>query len=104
MFSAGALATARTRTAEAAFNTSGLSPEEFKRAWIQRVRAERALGLTGQAEWRYAPTGEVEPFMAWYPGDEWVDHWALATSEPQAPMARSFAHEAAGRGKQLRTV
>ncbi|MBI5283182.1 MAG: hypothetical protein HY858_15970 [Candidatus Solibacter usitatus] len=81
-----------------AFNRSGLHPEEYKREWVRRVRA----GM-GKPAWIFQPSGAIVPFMAWYPGDEWVDVWALDSRHVGRGevMGRSFAAEAGRRGKRL---
>lgn len=80
----------------AAFGKSGLTPAEYKRRWIAAARA------TGRKPvFVFEPTGELEPFLDWYPGDEWVGGWRVDTLRPgQAAdaTARSFAHEGARRG------
>ena len=80
----------------AAFGRSGLTPAEYKRRWIARVQA------TGQKPvWVFEPTGELEPFLDWYPGDEWVSGWRVDTLRPHLAAdatARSFAHEGGRRG------
>ena len=79
-----------------AFSRSGLTPAEYKRRWIAAARA------TGQKPvWVFEPTGELEPFLDWYPGDEWVSGWrvdTLRTHLTADATARSFTHEGESRG------
>ncbi|GEM_PF-6827763 len=75
-----------------AFNRSGLSPEEYKRRFREESRRQgRRLA------WRYSPGTALEPFLDWYPGDEWVSLWAVETRGARIVdnvNARSFVHEA----------
>jgi len=81
------------------FNTSGLSPEEYK----QQFRATARLHGRRLA-WRYEPGTALEPFLDWYPGDEWVSHWEVSTPGAlpyENVNARSFIHEARLRGQHV---
>lgn len=79
-----------------AFGRSGLTPAAYKQRWIAAVRA------TGRKPvWVLEPTGEIEPFLDWYPGDEWVSGWRIDALRPHLAAnatARSFAHEGERRG------
>lgn len=89
---------------EAPFNTMGLSPAEFKRRWIEAAKELRTRPGARELVWHYAPTGEIEPFLAWYPGDEFVDRWRVTRNDngsADESMVRSFAHEAAQRKKTV---
>lgn len=82
--------------AVAAFGRCGLTPAAYKQRWIAAVRA------TGQKPvWVLEPTGEIEPFLDWYPGDEWVSGWRIDALRPHLAAnatARSFALEGERRG------
>jgi hypothetical protein len=94
------LAQAGTVTDElAAFSRSGLTPAEYKRRWVAAVHA------SGQKPvWVLEPTGELEPFLDWYPGDEWVSGWRVDAPGPQSAdsTTRSFAYEGERRGFQVK--
>ncbi len=81
------------------FGRSGLTPAEYKRRWVAAVRASGRKPV-----WVFEPTGELEPFLDWYPGDEWVSGWRVDAARPELAAdatARSFAHEGERRGYRV---
>lgn len=57
---------------------NGYRPEPFKQAWRRVVAAFREAGLDKVAfVWCASGDGIFENFMDFYPGDEWVDWWAI---------------------------
>ncbi len=63
---------------------NNLQPEPFKAAWIRVVKALRAHGLNDVATvWCYAPEGMHKNYMDYFPGEEWVDWWAIDLFSPE---------------------
>jgi hypothetical protein len=56
---------------------NGYQPESFKQAWIRVTKAIRSKNLNVAMVWCFAPDGTDKDFMKFYPGDEWVDWWAI---------------------------
>ncbi len=56
---------------------NGYQPETFKTAWIRVAKAIRARYLNVALVWCFAPDGTNKNFMPFYPGDQWVDWWAV---------------------------
>ena len=59
-------------------------PEEYKLAFRYIVERLRSLGLKNVAfVWHsYAHIDPSQPIMSWYPGDQYVDWFALSFSDP----------------------
>ena len=59
---------------------NGYRPETFKAAWVRIVSAIRRHGLDeAAAVWCYAPDGKDKDYLAYYPGDGYVDWWSIDT-------------------------
>jgi len=57
---------------------NGYVPDAYKEAWRRVAGALRAAGLAEVAlVWCWTPDGRDREFMSFYPGDEWVDWWAV---------------------------
>jgi len=80
---------------------NGYQPETYIAAWRHihgRIRA-RALDRVALA-WCFAPEGRDTDFMAYYPGDDFVDWWSIdlfsndqfALPQTHAFMAEALAH------------
>ncbi len=87
---------------------NGYQPETYKAAWIRITKRIREAGIPVATVWCVAGgssgTTEVEPLMAYYPGDEWVDWWAIDIFSPEeidAPLTQAFCEEAGRRGKPV---
>jgi hypothetical protein len=79
---------------------NGYESENFKLAWIKVAKAIRARFLNVALVWCFAPDGTNKNFMPFYPGDEWVDWWAVdlfsekhfADSSTKAFMDSALVH------------
>jgi len=88
---------------------NGYSPESFPAAFRRVVDLFRAAGADNAIfNWNYkAWQGDPNPFLAFYPGDDYVDWWSidLFTSDFEVPAVKSqaeaFLAEAAARGKPV---
>jgi len=88
---------------------NGYSPATFPAAFRRVVDLFRAEGADNAIfNWNYkAWQGDPTPYMAFYPGDEYVDWWSidLFTSDFEVPAVKSqaeaFLADAAARGKPV---
>jgi hypothetical protein len=81
---------------------TGSTPADFKRRFIAEARRQgRPL------EWAYQPGAHLDPFLDFYPGDQWVSRWTLVDG-PAGTMAganaRAFTAEAARRRVSFRKL
>ena len=57
---------------------NGYNPETFKVAYVKIVNALRKENCNNVAiVWCFSPDGKNHEFMRYYPGDEFVDWWAI---------------------------
>lgn len=80
---------------------NGYEPATYVAAWRRVAQAIRAAGLDEVARvWCYAPDDAERDFMDFYPGDAWVDWWAVDCFDAEHfthPRTRAFLEEARGR-------
>lgn len=81
---------------------NGYQSGSYQRAWVRIARAVREHGLEKVAlVWCYSPDSRDKDFIAYYPGDEWVDWWGIdlfALAHFSAPDTLAFMRAAAERG------
>jgi glycosyl hydrolase family 26 len=70
---------------------TGYRPEPYRHAWIRTVETIRLrYGLRHVAMvWCYAADGGASDFMEYYPGDQYVDWWALDLFDPRTTTSRT---------------
>lgn len=75
------------------FNGSwnGYPPESYKRAYIRVARKLRASGLPVALVWCASADDTAKAYMDWYPGNEWVDWWAIDLFSAQS-LTHPFTH------------
>ena len=77
---------------------NGYQPEPYKQAWIRIVQALRKNKLDQVATlWCYTPDSQNKHYMDYYPGDEYVDWWAIDLFGPEhftAPDTLAFVRDA----------
>ena len=77
-------------------------PELYKKAWRRMASLVYAHSFDQIAlVWCYAPEGARTDYMAWYPGDQWVDWWAIDLFSPEhldSKLTNDFILHAADRG------
>jgi len=56
---------------------NGYKPEEYKKAFQHVSKILREQKVNAATVWCTAPRGKLEDVMKYYPGDEWVDWWAV---------------------------
>jgi hypothetical protein len=81
---------------------NGYQPETYKAAWIRIVSALRKHSLKEVATvWCYHPANGAKNYPPYYPGDEYVDWWAIDLFTPShftMKDAIAFVEEADARG------
>lgn len=78
---------------------NGYQPETFKRAWIKVAKKIKQQGADKQIAlvWHYAANAKNKDYMSYYPGDEWVDWWAISLFTPKVfdePSLYTFLDDA----------
>lgn len=77
-----------------------LEPGLYCQAWIHLARMIREKCPKVALVWCYAVEGADQNYMAYYPGDEWVDWWAIDLFSPEhltSAATHKFIEEAAAR-------
>lgn len=84
---------------------NGYQPESFVAAWCRIVDAIRAAELCNVATvWCYAEDGVDKEFMAYYPGDAYVDWWGIDLFDAghlSSPGTMAFLAAADAQGKPV---
>ena len=77
---------------------NGYLPESYRQAWQRVVTRQRQMDVGQIASvWCYAPDSRDKDYMAYYPGDEWVDWWGIDLFSPghfSAPDTLAFMSDA----------
>lgn len=80
---------------------NGYEPEAFRKAFQHVTALMRESGLNAATVWCVVPR-DIDQAMAFYPGDEWVDWWAVDIFSPeQIPNSQPFIDEARRRSKPV---
>ncbi|MFP4510135.1 MAG: glycosyl hydrolase [Spirochaetaceae bacterium] len=76
---------------------NGYEPESYIRAWRHVVTTLQEQGADNVATvWCFAPGGDPD-YVKWYPGDEYIDWWAIDLFSPEhfeLPETRRFMADA----------
>ncbi len=89
-----------------------MTPEQYREAWRYMVRYFRAAGVDNVSyTWDYHPnkrwSGNHDRWMAYYPGDEFVDWWGLDIFDPceldneYEAQIHAFVNDARAHGKPV---